>query len=381
MDLNRRIGPTPDKGEGMRIDIGEDLHKTQFTVYVRREGNPGESGQYPTSSEGYQEFLKQLGGWRHSGHDIRIGVESTGNTRYFKHRLEAKGYPVVVINTLKFKVINESVKKTDKHDAATIAEFLSKDMLPESKLCSETSEQLRRLLKVRSTLVRARVTVKNQIHGLLVSLGMEDTRASLQSKRGRQRILDTLAGAVKGLVVQPLFETIDRLSENVKTIEGEIEKLVSDDKVVELLQTIPGCGPITAWTIRAYTDDIGRFSNYKKYASYAGLAPWVQCSNETERYGRITKRGPEELRTAFVQLVVGIRRSRQSTSWRLMERYEAMKLVKGSGKSIIATARKMSKIVWFMLTREEEFNVSLMTDNSLEKKIDSMRTALNMISA
>ena len=64
-----------------------------------------------------------------------------------------------------------------------------------------------------------------------------------------------------------------------------------------------------------------------------------------------------------------------------MERYEAMKMVKGSGKSIIATARKMSKIVWFMLTREEEFNVGFMTDNSLEKRIDSMRAALNEISA
>jgi len=365
----------------MRIDIGVDLHKTQFTVYARRDNKPGVEEQYPTREEGYRAFLEKLGQWRHSGHDIRIGVESTGNTRYFKHRLEARGYPVVVINTLKFKVINESVKKTDKHDAATIAEFLSKDMLPESKLCSEDSEQLRRLLKVRSTLVRARVTVKNQIHGLLVSLGMEDTRASLQSKRGRQRILDTLAGAENGLIVQPLFETIDRLTKNVKVIESKIEELVTDDKAVALLQTIPGCGPITAWTIRAYTDDIRRFSNYKKYGSYAGLAPWVQCSNETEHYGRITKRGPEELRTAFVQLVVGIRRSRQSTSWRLMERYEAMKSVKGSGKSIIATARKMSKIVWFMLTREEEFNVGLMTDESLERKIASMRTALNMISA
>ena len=364
----------------MRIDVGVDLHKTQFTVYAQRGEATGINGQYPANEEGYVTFLRTLGQWKRNGHDIRIGVESTGNTRYFKHRLEAKGYPVVVINTMKFKVINESVKKTDKHDAATIAEFLSKDMLPESKLCSQESEQLRRLLKVRSTLVRTRVTVKNQIHGLLVSLGMEDTRASLQSKRGRQRILDTLAGAGNGLVVQPLFETIDRLTENVKAIEDEIEKLVSGDKVVELLQTIPGCGPVTACTIRAYTDDIRRFSNHKKYASYAGLAPWVQCSNETEHYGRITKRGPEELRTAFVQLVVGIRRSRQSTSWRLMKRYEAMKTVKGSGKSIVATARKMSKIVWFMLTREEEFNVGFMTDNSLEKKIDSMRTALNEMS-
>jgi transposase len=34
--------------------------------------------------------------------------------------MEERGYPVTVINTMKFKVINESVKKTDTHDAATI---------------------------------------------------------------------------------------------------------------------------------------------------------------------------------------------------------------------------------------------------------------------
>jgi transposase len=381
MELHRRNDPTPDGGEGMRIDIGVDLHTTQFTVYARGEEKSGVNGQYLTNEEGYRTFLRKLGAWTRSGHDIRIGVESTGTTRYFKHRMEEKGYPVIVINTMKFKVIHESVKKTDRHDAATIAEFLSKDMLPESRLCSEASEHLRRLLKVRSTLVRARVTVKNQIHGLLVSMGMEDTKASLQSKRGRQRILDTLAGAGNGLVVQPLCATIDRLSENVKAIEGEIEKLVAGDRVVELLQTIPGCGPVTACTIRAYTDDIGRFSSDKKYASYAGLAPWVQCSNETEHYGRITKRGPEELRTAFVQLVMGIKRSRQSASWRLMERYEAMKRVKGSGKSIIATARKLSRIVWVMLTRGEEFNVSLMTDRTLERLSNSMRAAVVSLSA
>jgi len=148
---------------------------------------------------------------------------------------------------------------------------------------------------------------QDQIHGLLVSRGMEDTRACLQSKRGRQKIQDTLAEAGNGLVVQPLFDTIEALGEKIKAIEAEIEKLMADDKAVKLLQTIPGCGPVTAWTIRAYTDDIRRFARYKQYSSYASLVPWVECSNETVHYGRITKRGPEELRTAFVQLVMGIR--------------------------------------------------------------------------
>jgi transposase len=360
----------------MTVNVGVDLHKSQFTVCVVQNGKEA-FDVYPTEGTGYEAFLRRVNVWREAGADVRAAVESTGNTRYFKGRLEAAGVEVVVINTLKFKVVTESVKKTDKHDAATIVEFLEKDMLPESRLCTEASEQLRRLLKVRTTLVRAGVTVKNQIHALLTGLGMQDTKASLQSKRGRQRVLDALKERENGLVVQPLFETIERLAENVKMIEDELERLTVGDRMVELLLTIPGCGKISAWTIRAYTDDIMRFSSAKKYASYAGLAPWVQNSNETIHHGKITKRGPEELRTALVQVVMGMRRSKKTTlKWRLMLRYEAMKEHKGSGKSIIATARKLSTIIWSMLSKDEQFNVALMVDGGILKNAAAMREAV-----
>jgi transposase len=105
------------------VNVGIDLHKTQFTVCVRgRKRNRFE--KYPTTAEGYQAFLKQAAEWQGKGEEVRVGVESTGNTRYFENRMEDAGIGVTVINTLKFKVVNESVNKTDKHDAATIAEFL-----------------------------------------------------------------------------------------------------------------------------------------------------------------------------------------------------------------------------------------------------------------
>jgi transposase len=376
MELSYRTGPLERPKEyKMAVNVGVDLHKTQFTVCVPENGQKT-FDVYPTEESGYEAFLKRVKQWQGAGKEVRAAVESTGNTRYFKNRMEAAGVAVVVINTLKFKVVNESVKKTDKHDAATIAEFLEKDMLPESKLCSERSEELRRLLKVRTTLVRAAVVVKNQIHALLTAVGMKDTKASLQSKRGRQRVLDALKERESGLVVQPLMETIDRLGENVKAIEAELERLTIGDRMVELLLTIPGCGKISAWTIRAYTDDIGRFSGSKKYAAYAGLVPWVQNSNETIHHGKITKRGPEELRTALVQVVMGIRRSKKTTvKWRLMQRYEVMKQNKGSGKSIIATARKLATIIWTMLSKDEEFDSALMVDRGLMKKAASMRLA------
>ena len=358
------------------INIGVDLHKTQFTVCIRHDGCEDFS-EYRTNPLGYSAFLRCISRFVEP---IRIGVESTGNTRYFKNCMEEAGHEVVTINTLKFKVVNESVKKTDKHDVATIAEFLEKDMLPESRLCSQSSEELRRLLKVRTTLVRTIVVVKNQIHALLTGLGMEDAKGSLQSKRGRQRVLAALHDSpfgTHGLVAQPLFDTIEQLDASVNRIEEELDKLTEADSVVELLKTIPGCGRISAWTIRAYTDDISRFATAKKYAAFSGMAPWVQNSNETIRHGKITKRGPEELRTAYVQVVMGMRRYQKVTSsWRLMKRYDRLKAHKGSGRSIIATARKIAMIAWHMLTKNEPFNTELMVDTKLILTAEQMGNAV-----
>ena len=347
----------------MTCFIGVDLHKTQFTVHTRTENRVESMDQiiqYPVTNEGYANFLKRIRNLKTRGYEVKIGVESTGNTRYFKSQVEKAGAEVTVINTLKFKVINESTKKTDKHDASTISEFLSKDMLPESYLCNKETENLRRLLKSRERLVRSIVGQKNEIHALLVSMGLPDELRCLQSKKGRQKILDTLESnndyVLEAQSVKLMFTIIEQMENGVKTVEKQLTELTEEDEMVNRLMTIRGCGKITAWTIRAYTEDIGRFATAKKYAAFCGLVPWVQDSNETIHHGKITKRGPQELRTSFVQLVLGIRRCKDTSEWRMMQRYEYMKKNKGSGKSIVATARKMAEIVWTMLSEKKDFD-------------------------
>jgi len=350
----------------MKMSIGVDLHKTQFTVCCLSEDRAiQETGTYPTTDQGYRAFIKRISGWHEGGYEVRAAVESTGNSRYFRNRLVKAGIEVKIVNTLKFKVVNESVKKTDKHDSRTLAEFLEKDMLPESILCSQESEDIRRLLKSRSVLVKALVSLKNQVHGLLLGYGIESRRGQLQSKKERQRILDGLADhrsfGNAAQAVKPLLVTIDQITSEVKELERVLSDLVSADEDVALLQTIPGVGMITAATVRAYSDDINRYENAKKYAAHAGLAPWVQNSNKTIRHGHITKRGPVELRTAFVQMVMGMLRLQNKTDgYRLMYRYRTMKKSKGTGRSIIATARKMSAIVYAVLKTKQPFDPSKM---------------------
>ena len=225
--------------------------------------------------------------------------------------------------------------------------------------------RIRRVIKSRSILVKALVSLKNQVHGLLMGYGIESKRGQLQSKKERQRILcgleDHRSYGNAAQAVKPLLTTIDQIASEIKCLEKVLAELVAKDKDVELLQTILGVGLITAATIRAYTDDINRYESSKSYAAHAGLVPWVQNSNETVRHGHITKRGPVELRTAFVQVVMGMLRYQKVTSsYRIMNRYQDMKKHKGTGKSIIATARKVSTITYALLKSRKRFDPTKM---------------------
>lgn len=64
--------------------------------------------------------LRVFWGWLREylerGHGVRVAVESMGSKRCFLRRMERLGAEVKLINTMKFTVVTESVKKTDRHD-------------------------------------------------------------------------------------------------------------------------------------------------------------------------------------------------------------------------------------------------------------------------
>ena len=352
-----------------RVCVGVDLHKLQFTVDAVSEetGEMVLNGVFKTDSQGYKDFCEKL----HTIESeeecrIELAVEATGNARYFKNKMEAEGFGVLVVNTSKFKVITMSTKKTDANDAATLAFYLSKDMLPQSHLCDQTSEEIRRMLKTRSILVSSTVKIKNQIHGMLLGYGIETTSAQFQSKKKRQELINVLAehyfSQFTASSLEVTLNILDDIYEQVKKIEEQIKEMTKGNETVELLMTMPGIGFVGATTIASYVDNIERFDgNFKRFSSYLGIIPSVHNSADTVRMGHITKRGPQELRTAFVQVAMGIIRQPQNTSeCKIMKDYQTMKISKGSGRAIIALTRKVARIVFAMLNNKEAFNPELM---------------------
>ena len=359
-----------------RMCVGIDLHKTQLTVCVLNEetGEVEFENEFKTTGEGYQALIEQLHVLENdSGYRIELAVEATGNARYFKNKMEAEGFGVVVVNTNQFKVITMSTKKNDANDAATLAYYLLKDMLPESHLCDQTSEEIRRMLKTRSILVQATVKMKNQIHGMMLGYGIETNSSQLQSRKKRQELYQDLAdhnySKFTASSLKVILDSLDEIQKQIKTIEAQLEKMTAEDKNRELLQTMTGVGVISATTIAAYTKDMSRFDGeFKKFASYLGIVPSVHDSNNTVRRGKITKHGPQELRTAFVEVTMAILRQPNKTSdWKLVVDYHRMKREKGSGRAIIATTRKVARIVFAMLNNQEEFDPTLMIRSKTEQ--------------
>ena len=347
-----------------RLCVGVDLHKTQFTTCALSEdGEIVFRDVNHTDKEGYKAFCKRVHELElERGCSVELAVETTGNARFFKNRMESEGFTVVVVNTNKFKVITMSTKKNDANDAGTLAYYLMKEMLPEAHLCDQTSEEIRRMLKTRSILVQSMVKIKNQIHGMMLGYGIETKAAQFQSKRKRQQLVNDLAdhgfSKYTASSLEVTFSILNAIEEQIKGVEEQIREMVKEDDTVELLMTVPGIGLIGAATIAAYTRDIERFGgDFKRFASYLGIVPSVHNSNETVHMGRITKRGPQELRTAFVQVALGMIRQPQKTSdWKLIHSYKRMKEEKGSGRAIIAMTRKVARVVFAMLQTRERFS-------------------------
>ena len=79
-------------------------------------------------------------------------------------------------------MIHKSVNKTDKHDARSLAFFLSRDMLAETRLKSTAESELSSLVATRDVFVKQRTMLLHKIHATFVRRGTKLKKEGLASK-------------------------------------------------------------------------------------------------------------------------------------------------------------------------------------------------------
>jgi transposase len=329
--------------------IGVDLHKKSFTVCYRSKAGKKEIAEYRVATKGIEDFKSTL------RKKDKVAIESTGNTGYLARAIEGCVESIKIINPSQFKVIANSVKKTDKLDAATIAEYLSKGLIPEVRMKSKGDSQLSSLIGTRDKLVKLRTALKNKIHNILNANGIVTRKEMFTSDKSLQKVLELDLDETDLFELRLLVEHILHLNESVKKINKELKGRGSKIKGFKNLNSITGIRDTSATILLSVIGDVNDFENSSKLASYFGIVPRVYASGETVQYGKITKMGNKIGRTTLVQSTwVAIKYNAYLNNY-----YSRLKAKKGSGKAIIATARKYLDIIYKTLKYDwifENFN-------------------------
>ncbi|MEL6996600.1 MAG: IS110 family transposase [Pseudomonadota bacterium] len=316
--------------------VGVDLHSNSFTI-CRLGADGGEDFEtYNLSEVDLKRFCARL----EAGDEL--AVEATGNSAWFCEEVRPHASRIVVVNPRRFQVIRKSVSKTDRNDARALAFFLSKDMLPETRLKSVAESELTSLAHTRDVLVKQRTMLLNKVHALFSRYGMKLKKEGLASRKRLtdldvSRFTPLEQAELEALRVQALS-----LSDGIARLDKTMEAAASKLDGFEGVSSIKGVGTRSAAILLAGIGDIEDFESADKLAAYIGIVPRVSQSNETDKRGRITKRGDKLIRTTLVQCTLIAKRY----SSYLNTFYQRIKHRRGAGKAIIATARKLLAIIY-----------------------------------
>ena len=313
--------------------IGIDLHRDCFTACLRLEN--GREYLKEWKLEDLAKFTAKL---RPSD---EVAVEVTGNTRLFHDAVAPYVERVVAVNPSQFKVITHSVKKTDPNDARNLALYLAKDLLPEVRMKDKTQAQIASLTQTRDTMVKLRTALKNKVNNVCSAHGVNLSKESLASEKGLRAVLEMRFAPLVNLELKIIIDQIRSLNQSIAELEEAIGKEGQKLEGHKNLTSIKGIGGLSAGILLSIIGDIGDFADEGKLAAYFGIVPKISNSNETEHSGRITKRGSKLGRTTLVQCALIAQRYSP-----YLKAYYEKKKSRGTGKAIIALARKFLGIIY-----------------------------------
>jgi len=146
---------------------------------------------------------------------------------------------------------------------------------------------------------------------------------------------------------------LERVARATTQANAYWEQLFGDDG---LLHSVPGIGPATGPTIRAFLGDGSMFDTGKQAACYAGIVPSNWSSGTVVQPSRaITKEGPAVLRLACYQAA----NTARAIDPQLAALYYRLMTERGHchTKANVAVARKLVERVWTVITRGQSYQL------------------------
>ncbi len=315
------------------MTLGIDISKDTIDVtLIDNEGN-----KHHATFKNKEKGFKKLMGWlRKHGvevDDLHICKEATNV--YWEDLalyLHSKGYNVSVVNPARIKGFAGSQlrrNKTDKQDSEVIADFCAAMSPDEWVPPSDDQRKLRALVRHLEGLKKTLTQQKNR----LASCKDKDVKSSLQ------------------IVIAALTKEIVSVEQQIKDL---IKSRTELKKQYDLLTSIKGFGPQTAYKLMAEMYDLGNYESASAAAADAGLNPsHHESGSSVKRKPRLSKIGKASVRTAlYLPALTAMR-------WNpLIQAFVKRLEAKGKHTMVIIAAvmRKLLHIAYGVLKNKKAFD-------------------------
>jgi len=335
-------------GKMMDIMIGVDLAKSVFQLHGASLTGELKFRKKLTRPQ-FQRFM--------ADHSPAIVVmEACGSAHFWSREMGKLGHEVKLIAP---QYVRPFVKR-QKNDAADAEAIVIAAQRPEMRFVAPKSEEQQSravLFRGRERLVHQRTELVNALRSVLYEHGYSFPTGIAQLKQIRA-LLDGPDNSLSTLVQEECQDMIEQIADKTVRIDAKtirIKTLSTKTDTARRLQTMPGIGPLTALAIEAFAPPMESFKCGRDFAAWLGIVPRQHSSGGKARLGRVSKAGQADIRRL---LIIGAmfrlnwmgRKTIQPGSWlaRMLERKPKMLVA-------IALANKMARMVWAMLTKNEDY--------------------------
>ena len=222
----------------MSVYVGIDVHRNRSQVAVIDEG--GKVLVNRNVPNGVEPLLSVIGGLPAG---TPAAYEAAFGWGWLLELLESYGFEPHMVHPLQCKAIASARLKNNKVDAATLAQLLRADLLPEAWIAPLQVRQLRAMLRHRAQLVRLRTLLRNRFHAILADHG-HGRPAGCWSGPGRAWLAALELPAVSREIIDDDLALMDALQQPIDRLDQQVRQRAKADPRVTVLTQLPGVADV-----------------------------------------------------------------------------------------------------------------------------------------
>lgn len=339
------------------IYIGIDVHKNSWEARFASDSVNMKRARF---EKPFVENLVNYARKNYPGHRFKSAYEAGFSGFWGKRKLEEAGFETLVVNPADIPTSGrDRAFKTDKRDSRKIVAALRSGELEGIHCPTIIEERDRSIFRARTQIAKVERQTKNRIKSTLLMYGI-DIPDNMSSSYWPKRFINWLhdLAETKDLIsLKHQLSLLDVVRNEHSSVLNSLRKLSREERhkeACEILETVPGIGPLTSIKLKLELISMDRFSSTDKLLSYIGFVPNTNHSGESQRVGKMTNRGRSEIRRTLIESAwVAIRHDPE-----LRMQYENWKKTKSANKAIVKIAVKLVRRIRYIWTHKTEYKIA-----------------------